>query len=61
MFVIYKKVDNARQYLDKCHSCQITVMSGFKRAIHNNQIVEESYNRVYHLLEDYVKVSPQIK
>ena len=54
-------MDNARQYLEKGHSCQITVMPGLKRAIHNNQIVEESYNRVYHLLEDYVKVSPQIR
>ena len=35
-------------------------MSGFKRAIQNNQIVEETYNRVYQLLEDYVKGNPQL-
>ena len=54
------KVDDARQYLEKGYSCQITVMSRFKRAIQNNQIVEENYNRVYHHLEDYVKGSPQL-
>ena len=54
------KVDDARQYLEKGYSCQITVMSRFKRAIQNNQIVEETYNRVYHLLEDYVKGNPQL-
>ena len=36
---LQKKVDYARKYLENCHSCHITVMSGFERSIHNNQIM----------------------
>ena len=56
---VSRKIKQVIKYLGKGHSCQITVISAFKRAIQNNNIVKETYSKVYELLEDYVN-EPQL-
>ena len=56
---LQRKINNVVSYLEKGHHCQITVISAFRRAIANDKIVDETYERVYAHLEDFVK-DPQL-
>lgn len=55
-----RKVGNIISYLVKGHTCQVTVTSAFRRAIQNNAIVEETYDKVHEYLKEYVMDNPQL-